>query len=65
MKTNKLHVDALFLLPHPLPLPHPTHPPTVPPFIDGADEVTDNMVVINSPLELECQATGTPTPVIT
>lgn len=40
-------------------------PPTVPPFIDGADEVTDNTVIINSPLELECQATGTPAPVIT
>ncbi|XP_075872115.1 hemicentin-1 isoform X2 [Nelusetta ayraudi] len=37
----------------------------VPPFIDGADEVTDNTVIINSPLELECQATGTPAPVIT
>lgn len=40
------------------------HPLTVPPFIDGADEVTDNTVTINSPLELECQATGTPAPVI-
>ncbi|XP_047443825.1 hemicentin-1 isoform X2 [Mugil cephalus] len=37
----------------------------VPPFIDGADVVTDNTVIINSPLELECQATGTPAPVIT
>ncbi|XP_033937393.1 hemicentin-1 [Pseudochaenichthys georgianus] len=37
----------------------------VPPFIDGADDVTDSTVIINSPLELECQATGTPAPVIT
>ncbi|KAK2835266.1 hypothetical protein Q5P01_015750 [Channa striata] len=37
----------------------------VPPFIDGADEVTDSTVIINSPLQLECHATGTPTPVIT
>ncbi|TDH08782.1 hypothetical protein EPR50_G00101320 [Perca flavescens] len=37
----------------------------VPPFIDGADDVTDSTVIINSPLELECHATGTPAPVIT
>ncbi|XP_028259472.1 hemicentin-1 [Parambassis ranga] len=37
----------------------------VPPFIDGADVVTDSTVIINSPLELECHATGTPAPVIT
>ncbi|TMS20257.1 Hemicentin-1, partial [Larimichthys crocea] len=37
----------------------------VPPFIDGADDVTDSTVIINSALELECQATGTPAPVIT
>ncbi|XP_035509461.1 hemicentin-1 [Morone saxatilis] len=37
----------------------------VPPFIDGADDITDSTVIINSPLELECQATGTPAPVIT
>ncbi|XP_070817740.1 hemicentin-1 [Chaetodon trifascialis] len=37
----------------------------VPPFIDGADDVTESTVTINSPLELECQATGTPAPVIT
>ncbi|KAK5869646.1 hypothetical protein PBY51_024348 [Eleginops maclovinus] len=36
----------------------------VPPFIDGAEDVTDSTVIINSPLELECQATGTPAPVI-
>lgn len=37
----------------------------VPPFIDGADDVTDSTVIINSPLELECHATGTPAPLIT
>ncbi|XP_034531212.1 hemicentin-1 [Notolabrus celidotus] len=37
----------------------------VPPFIDGADDVIDSTVIINSPLELECHATGTPAPVIT
>lgn len=39
--------------------------PLVPPFIDGADDVTDSTVILNSPLELECEATGTPAPVIT
>ncbi|XP_053737549.1 hemicentin-1 isoform X1 [Synchiropus splendidus] len=37
----------------------------VPPFIDGGDDVTGSTVIINSPLELECQASGTPSPVIT
>uniref|UniRef100_A0AAR2KQZ6 Hemicentin 1 n=1 Tax=Pygocentrus nattereri TaxID=42514 RepID=A0AAR2KQZ6_PYGNA len=37
----------------------------VPPTVDGADENTDATVVINSLLELECHATGTPTPTIT
>uniref|UniRef100_A0A671W9G0 Hemicentin 1 n=1 Tax=Sparus aurata TaxID=8175 RepID=A0A671W9G0_SPAAU len=37
----------------------------VPPFIDGADDMTDSTVIMNSPLELECQATGIPAPVIT
>ncbi|XP_065811778.1 hemicentin-1 [Labrus bergylta] len=37
----------------------------VPPFIDGSDDVTDSTVIINSPLELECHATGTPAPAIT
>uniref|UniRef100_UPI0037E9B6AB hemicentin-1 n=1 Tax=Semicossyphus pulcher TaxID=241346 RepID=UPI0037E9B6AB len=37
----------------------------VPPFIDGAGDVTDSTVIINSPLELECHATGTPAPAIT
>lgn len=36
----------------------------VPPFIDGADDVTVSTVILNSPLELECHATGTPAPVI-
>ncbi|XP_076007425.1 hemicentin-1 [Genypterus blacodes] len=37
----------------------------VPPFINGGDEVTDSTVIINSPLELECIASGTPAPTIT
>ncbi|XP_023810079.1 hemicentin-1 isoform X2 [Oryzias latipes] len=37
----------------------------VPPFIDGADDVTGRTVLINSPVELECESTGTPAPVIT
>ncbi|CAK6971319.1 hemicentin-1 [Scomber scombrus] len=37
----------------------------VPPFIDGGGDVTDSTVIINSPLELECHATGTPAPSIT
>ncbi|KAJ0032742.1 hypothetical protein NQD34_002823 [Periophthalmus magnuspinnatus] len=37
----------------------------VPPFIDSGDSVTDSIVIINSPLELECHATGTPAPTIT
>lgn len=37
----------------------------VPPFIDGADAVKESIVIINTPLELECHATGTPVPVIT
>ncbi|XP_040895666.1 hemicentin-1 [Toxotes jaculatrix] len=37
----------------------------VPPFIDGANDVTDSTVILNSPLELECEATGMPVPVIT
>ncbi|XP_061680955.1 hemicentin-1 isoform X2 [Syngnathoides biaculeatus] len=37
----------------------------VPPLIDGGDEVTDRTVIINSPLELDCHATGAPAPVIT
>ncbi|KAM6962600.1 hemicentin-1 [Aplochiton taeniatus] len=37
----------------------------VPPLVDGGGEVTDSTVLINNPLELECQATGTPSPVFT
>uniref|UniRef100_A0A665VTB7 Hemicentin-1 n=1 Tax=Echeneis naucrates TaxID=173247 RepID=A0A665VTB7_ECHNA len=39
--------------------------PIVPPYIEGADDVTYSTVVLNSPLELECEANGTPVPVIT
>lgn len=38
---------------------------SVPPFIEGADVIKHSTVVINSALELECQASGTPTPVVT
>ncbi|XP_019904855.2 hemicentin-1 isoform X2 [Esox lucius] len=34
----------------------------VPPVVEGGDDVTDTTVVINNPLELECRATGTPSP---
>ncbi|KAL2089466.1 hypothetical protein ACEWY4_014154 [Coilia grayii] len=37
----------------------------VPPEIEGAEETTDMTVAINNLLELECDVTGTPTPVIT
>ncbi|XP_061539337.1 LOW QUALITY PROTEIN: hemicentin-1 [Phycodurus eques] len=37
----------------------------VPPLIDGGDEMTDSNVIINSPLELDCHATGAPAPAIT
>ncbi|KAK1804810.1 hypothetical protein P4O66_003652 [Electrophorus voltai] len=37
----------------------------VPPSVYGADESTDAAVIINNLLELECHATGTPTPTIT
>ncbi|KAM3620522.1 uncharacterized protein V6R79_024924 [Siganus canaliculatus] len=36
----------------------------VPPLIDGADEVTNTTVVLLSPLELDCQASGSPPPVV-
>uniref|UniRef100_A0A3Q3ALP3 Hemicentin 1 n=1 Tax=Kryptolebias marmoratus TaxID=37003 RepID=A0A3Q3ALP3_KRYMA len=36
----------------------------LPPFVDGPDEVTLGTVIVNSLLELECHATGTPAPVI-
>ncbi|KAG5850585.1 hypothetical protein ANANG_G00084020 [Anguilla anguilla] len=37
----------------------------VPPTVEGGDETTDTTVIVNSPLELECHATGTPTPLLT
>ncbi|XP_043941249.1 hemicentin-1 [Protopterus annectens] len=37
----------------------------VPPSLDGGDETTDHTTIQNSPLELECHATGTPLPLIT
>ncbi|XP_015725366.1 hemicentin-1 isoform X1 [Coturnix japonica] len=37
----------------------------VPPFVEGGDEFLDYIVVLHSPLELECSATGTPSPTIT
>ncbi|XP_072199268.1 hemicentin-1 isoform X3 [Excalfactoria chinensis] len=37
----------------------------VPPFVEGGDEFLDYIVVLHSPLELECLATGTPSPTIT
>ncbi|KAJ7986246.1 hypothetical protein DPEC_G00337960 [Dallia pectoralis] len=33
-----------------------------PPVVERGDDVTDTTVVINNPLELECHATGTPSP---
>lgn len=38
---------------------------SVPPTVDGADTITDATVIINTVLELECHATGTPPPTIT
>ncbi|MBN3312119.1 HMCN1 protein, partial [Atractosteus spatula] len=37
----------------------------VPPSVGGEDETTDTTVVVNSPLEMDCPVTGTPTPQIT
>ncbi|NXE93182.1 HMCN1 protein, partial [Menura novaehollandiae] len=37
----------------------------VPPFVEGGDEVLDYIVILHSPLELDCSATGTPSPTIT
>ncbi|POI31768.1 hypothetical protein CIB84_004481, partial [Bambusicola thoracicus] len=36
----------------------------VPPFVEGGDEFLDYIVVLHSPLELDCSATGTPSPKI-
>lgn len=38
---------------------------SVPPVVDGASDTTDATVILNSILELDCYATGTPTPTIT
>lgn len=38
---------------------------TVPPLVEGGDEVLDYIVILQSPLELDCSATGTPSPTIT
>ncbi|KAH0618306.1 hypothetical protein JD844_017377 [Phrynosoma platyrhinos] len=37
----------------------------VPPNIEGGDESSDYIVILHSPLELDCPATGTPLPTIT
>ncbi|XP_027560313.1 hemicentin-1 isoform X2 [Neopelma chrysocephalum] len=37
----------------------------VPPFVEGGDELLDYIVILHSPLELDCTATGTPSPTIT
>ncbi|NWU93884.1 HMCN1 protein, partial [Upupa epops] len=36
----------------------------VPPFLEDADELLDYIVILHSPLELDCSATGTPSPTI-
>ncbi|NXL89730.1 HMCN1 protein, partial [Alectura lathami] len=36
----------------------------VPPFVEGGDELLDYIVVLHSPLELDCSATGIPSPAI-
>ncbi|NWW37465.1 HMCN1 protein, partial [Panurus biarmicus] len=37
----------------------------VPPFVEGGDELLDHIVILHSPLELDCSARGTPSPTIT
>ncbi|NWI93347.1 HMCN1 protein, partial [Pitta sordida] len=37
----------------------------VPPFVEGGDELLDYIVILHSPLELDCSAAGTPSPTIT
>ncbi|XP_051649408.1 hemicentin-1 isoform X5 [Manacus candei] len=37
----------------------------VPPLVEGGDELLDYIVILHSPLELDCTATGTPSPTIT
>ncbi|XP_068809627.1 hemicentin-1 isoform X4 [Struthio camelus] len=36
----------------------------VPPFVEGGGELLDYIVILHSPLELDCSATGTPSPTI-
>ncbi|NXX95340.1 HMCN1 protein, partial [Centropus bengalensis] len=36
----------------------------VPPFVEGGDELLDYIVVLHSPLELDCSAAGTPSPAV-
>uniref|UniRef100_A0A8B9ZBH1 Hemicentin 1 n=1 Tax=Anas platyrhynchos TaxID=8839 RepID=A0A8B9ZBH1_ANAPL len=36
----------------------------VPPFVEGGGELLDYFVILHSPLELDCSATGTPSPTI-
>ncbi|OXB72513.1 UNVERIFIED_CONTAM: hypothetical protein H355_016382 [Colinus virginianus] len=36
----------------------------VPPFVEGGDEVLDYIVILHSPLELDCSAKGTPSPAV-
>ncbi|XP_062437683.1 hemicentin-1 [Rhea pennata] len=36
----------------------------VPPFVEGGGELLDYIVILHSPLELDCSATGTPTPTV-
>ncbi|XP_010130628.1 PREDICTED: hemicentin-1, partial [Buceros rhinoceros silvestris] len=37
----------------------------VPPFVEGGDELLDHIVILHSHLELDCSATGIPSPAIT
>uniref|UniRef100_A0A8C9N6Y6 Hemicentin-1 n=1 Tax=Serinus canaria TaxID=9135 RepID=A0A8C9N6Y6_SERCA len=37
----------------------------VPPFVEGGDELLGYIVILHSPLELDCSARGTPSPTIT
>ncbi|NXO39218.1 HMCN1 protein, partial [Locustella ochotensis] len=37
----------------------------VPPFVEGGDELLGSIVILHSPLELDCSARGTPSPTIT
>ncbi|OPJ77524.1 hemicentin-1 isoform B [Patagioenas fasciata monilis] len=37
----------------------------VPPLVEGGDELLDYIVILQSPLELDCSATGVPSPTIT